>query len=432
MRKIITLFFMFLIFPQCSEHNNEPTEKEQSLAVKKFSITPHQINPDNRLKIDSKRKEVKNTGKKIPKIAKKIPEHLPVSIPPKNQQSGNDSLFFNKMQYLRREKIEIDINEPISREYLFSTIENGNFPSMITLSRERFLQINFDNDILDNTDRFFTNGIRFDFISPLMQQYPLSRLMVPYWGKGMNYYGISLVQDMYTPSTTKLGGILYGDRPYAAYLFVGNFKITNDELKKFRQTSELDLGIIGPYSMGDFVQKTFHNNVPTNSEPLGWEYQIKNDVVVNYNINLEKGVLSLRNFEGVINANGAIGTLYTNIGAGFMIRTGFFNPYFNNLGISRQLFSEGKSYRHTQLFLSLKTTGKMVGYDATLEGGVFNRNSAYMISSGSVSRLVFQSSASVKFTFGGFSYSIEQFVLSPEFHNGWWHKWVHMNLAFCL
>jgi len=303
---------------------------------------------------------------------------------------------------------------------------------MITLSRERFLQINFDNDILDNTDRFYTNGIRFDFISPVLQQYPLSRLMIPYWGSGKNYYGISLVQNMYTPSTTKLGGILYGDRPYAAFLFLGNFKTSNDQQKKFRQTSELDIGIIGPFSMGDFVQKTFHNNVPTNSEPLGWEYQIRNDVVLNYNLDMEKSVISLPNFEGVVNASGAFGTLYTNFSTGFLIRTGLFNPYFNNLGISRRTYTEGKLFRNTQVFLSLKASGKAVGYDATMQGGLLNRDSPYTIPSIAVSRVVLESSAAITFTFGGISYSIEQFILSPEFHNGWWHKWVHMNLSFCL
>lgn len=343
-----------------------------------------------------------------------------------------DSTFIARLNYLRSKGIEPDMNEPVSRDYLFKPTENSPFASMITLSGETLLRVNFDNDILDYTDRFFTNGIKIEIISPGFQMNPLRRLMLPYWGPGTNYYGLSLVQNMFTPSTTKTGGILFGDRPYAAYLYVGSFKITNDPAHRFRQTSELDVGIIGPNSYGEWVQRSFHNAVPTNNEPLGWEYQIKNDLVLNYSIGYEKGIISGKNFEFLLASTGNVGTLYTNFGGGGQLRAGWFNPYFSNLGIAKKQVLQSSGLRKVQFFIFIKGSGKLVGYDATLQGGFFNKTSSYTLPSDKISRVVFQGSAGVAFSLNGIRLDAEQFILSPEFHDGWWHKWVHLALSFCL
>jgi lipid A 3-O-deacylase len=343
-----------------------------------------------------------------------------------------DSSRISKLTALRKSNTDIDLNEPVSREFLLATNKTGKFASMIQLSREAFIRINFDNDILDYTDRFYTNGIRFDFISPALQQFPLSKLMVPYWRSGINYYGISLVQNMYTPSSTKMEGILFGDRPYAAYLFFGTFKITNDPVRNFRQISELDLGVIGSYSFGEYIQKSFHSEVPTNSIPLGWEYQIKNDLVLNYHLTYEKGIYNRRNIDLNLSGSGSLGTLYTNISGGFLFRTGLQNPYFINLGQSKRRSNRENGLRNTQVIFFVTSRAKLVGYDATLEGGFFNKSSVYTISSSNISRFVYQGSAGFTMVLGGTRLDIEQFVLSPEFHNGWWHKWVHIAFTFSL
>ncbi|MCX6278415.1 MAG: lipid A deacylase LpxR family protein [Bacteroidetes bacterium] len=342
------------------------------------------------------------------------------------------SLLIERLSSIRSQGIIPDMNEPITRRNLFSQTDNKPFESMIELSREMFLQINFDNDILDYTDRFYTNGIKIDLIAPGLQMNPISRLMTPYWRSGINYYGLSLVQNMFTPSTTKTGGILFGDRPYSAYLFLGCFKITNDRLRKLRQTSELDLGIIGPGSYGEWVQRSFHNSVPSNNEPLGWEYQVKNDLVLNYSLGFEKGILSAKNYDMQLTAKGNLGTLYTNISGGFLFRTGWMNPYFSNLGISKKRQTVQSGLKKFQCYFFVKGSGQLVGYDATLQGGFFNKSSVYTIPSKDVSRFVFKGSAGITISNNGFGLDIEQFFLSPEYHQGLWHKWVHIALRFAL
>ena len=298
MKKGIVSVFFLLIFSQCN--NNEKILSSFPPGIGQINMVPanrnnlstssgYQVSRASHTKTD-KSGETRRKRKNV----RRIHHDQPTS---KLFRTNSDSLFIRRLNYLRSHRIDLDLNEPVSKKYLLSAIENQKFPSLITRSNESFLQINFDNDIIDYTDRFYTNGIRIDWITPGMQMNPLNFCMIPYWRSGQNYYGISLVQNMYTPSTTKIGGILYGDRPYAAYLFFGSFKITNDAVHNFRQTSELDLGIIGPNSYGEWVQRSFHNSIPTNNEPLGWEYQIKNDVVLNYSHGFEKGLFNSNNID---------------------------------------------------------------------------------------------------------------------------------------
>lgn len=346
--------------------------------------------------------------------------------------AAEDTARLHRIDTLRKLDRQIDLNEPISRKYISGQVDNPEYTSMVTLSDETLLELSFDNDILDYTDRFYTNGIRVELIHPGLRSNPLAVTMIPYWGSAINYYGIALVQNMYTPSTTKTGGIKIGDRPYAAYLYFSTKKITNDPIHRFRQTTGLDIGIIGPNSYGEWVQRAFHTSVPTNNEPLGWEYQIQNDLVLNYTLAYEKGIVSANHFEMNFQAIGQMGTLYTNTSGGIGLRAGCINPYFANLGVEKSRILRGKGLKKNQFFVFLRGSGKLVGYDATLQGGLFNKNSAYVISPDEINRFVFQTSAGLSLTLGGFRLDVEQFLLSPEFSGGLWHKWVHIALIFCL
>jgi lipid A 3-O-deacylase len=432
MKRVLFFFFSLLLFYSCDQAGSMPPVikpgKSQPMTPAsnhgKSSVIPD-IADRTDISNESTIPDKKRKRRKAPYNSRN--QFLP-STPPRSP----DSLFISRLRYLRSKGIEPDLNEPVSKDYLLSAVDNGRFPSMITLSRESFLKVNFDNDILDYTDRFYTNGIKIEIISPGLQQNPVSRLTLPYWSSGTNYYGLSLVQNMFTPSTTKTGGILYGDRPYASYLYVGSFKITNDSAHKFRQTSEFDIGIIGPNSYGEWVQRSFHNSVPTNNEPLGWEYQIQNDLLVNYSISYEKGLVSQKYFEILLASVGNIGTLYTNLSGGAQLRAGWLNPYFSNLGVAKKPMLLRSGLRNVQFFLFIKGSGKLVGYDATLQGGLFNQSSTYTLPADQISRVVFQGSGGIAFSWNGIRLDLEQFMLSPEFQDGLWHKWVHLALTFSL
>ncbi|NQV02768.1 MAG: lipid A deacylase LpxR family protein [Bacteroidia bacterium] len=370
-----------------------------------------------------------------------IPESLPLSqvdpvvdsdlsgYLPKHVIRRNPDILFS-LHDLESHYPDLDLNEPVSQRFVVAFIEDEPYTSMITLSPERYFHIQLDNDIFNYTDRFYTNGIRLSFISPALRNNPVGKLLIPYWHRGINYYSLSLVQDMYTPSTTKIGGIIEGDRPYAAYLYIGTSKLTNDARHKVRLSSEIQIGIIGPSSLGEYVQRTFHNAVPTNNEPLGWEFQIQDDLLLNYVAKVEKGIVSVPGLDLLIHGSGTLGTVYTNIGGGAYVRSGWFNSYFMNLFFSKRSLNRFRNARNIQFYFFADVAGKAVGYDATLQGGLFNRSSPYTISAKNINRLMFAGSAGIVFSFGGFQLKGEQFLLSPEFKNGWWHKWLSVGLSF--
>ncbi|MBC8315582.1 MAG: lipid A deacylase LpxR family protein [Bacteroidales bacterium] len=358
-----------------------------------------------------------------------LPDDAPWKHVPKHKIQRYAELI-STLEMFRDQSIVLDLNEPVSRKYLKSFVENGPFKSMITLSSESYFHFQLDNDIFNYTDRFFTSGLRVDLIVPAFRYNPLNFLMIPYWGSGINYYGICVVQNIYTPSTTRTGGILLKDRPYAGYLYVGSYKITNDLSKRIRFSSEFQIGIIGPSSFGGALQIAFHSSTPQNHPPLGWEYQIQDDLLLNYKAEVEKGILSTRYLESNLHVTGILGTVYTNISGGIYLRTGLFNPYFRNLFLSKWSLNKKRGDRNFQCYFFIDLGGRFVGYDATLEGGVFNRTSIYTLPSGDMNRLLLLGSAGLTITHGGIQIKGEQFLLSPEFKNGWWHKWLSISLTY--
>ncbi len=64
-----------------------------------------------------------------------------------------------------------------------------------------------------------------------------------------------------------------------------------------------------------------------------------------------------------------------------------------------------------------------VGYDATLQGGLFNRTSPYTISAANISRAVFQNRFGFVVTYRRLYLEYFQSYLSNEFKTGNYHVW---------
>jgi len=283
------------------------------------------------------------------------------------------------------------------------------------------LQIKFDNDIFDNTDYYYTNGVRIEHIAPVWQKSPVSSLLISPQKKGETNYGISIVQNLYTPLFPVREEIQYGDRPLAAYLFLGHMSIYNNPEKRYRLVSEIDLGVIGPASLGGAIQSYLHGE---EKRPKGWKNQIANDVVANYNIQLEKGILQSYGHEIILTSNLKAGTLYTNGGAGIRYQWGNRKPYFSGYyNIPLHFSPKQPWYTYFTYQLSLQSEINAVGYDATMQGGMFNLSSPYTIPDGDLNRIVWLGEAGLSISYKKYSASFIQYLYSPEFKNSRWHKW---------
>jgi hypothetical protein len=273
----------------------------------------------------------------------------------------------------------------------------------------------FDNDIFDYTDYYYTNGISLQLFHPAIGSSPLARAL-PGLNGSINFYAISLVQNMYTPLKLEDLQARIGDRPFAAYLSIGHQRVSLSTARHQRLLTELMLGVIGPASGGNIAQDLIHSNTP-----VGWINQIENDFLVNYSLQFDQGIVHKKCLDLAVSAGGQAGTLYDNLEAGVLFRTGRSNDLYGSLF---QISPKEKPFKkRVRYYIGIDMKEKLVLYDATLQGGMFNRESIYTLDADQVKRFVFTGKVLFGLGLGKYSLEAEQVYLSPEFDGGRPHFW---------
>lgn len=241
------------------------------------------------------------------------------------------------------------------------------------IQKDSYFRINYENDLFVGTDDNYTQGINLEFVLPALSKNPLNNLLIIPKDWTIKY-GMALEHIVYTPKHFELPEIQIGDRPFAAALMLKSFVVATDSIHKSRLTSSFNLGLLGPSAFGKEMQVDIHK-VTGNAQPLGWDNQIKNDVVINYRLSYEQQLLQFRNIfrlQGVSSIQ--LGTLFTNASIGFN----------TTLGIVNSLYTSSK--KGFALYLYAQPSMSVIGYDATIQGGLFNRNSPYTISNANIER----------------------------------------------
>ena len=283
------------------------------------------------------------------------------------------------------------------------------------------LRVIFDNDIWNNTDYYYTNGLAIELLTPLAKTSPINKILLGTKAADIELNGFSIRQNMYTPTNPDITEILNNDRPFSAFLTVGHFRETYNFEKRLFIKSTLDIGVLGPASLGGTIQTGLHTE-----EPVGWQNQIQNSLVVNYYLEVEKGILHTQNFEFNLKGSATVGTLFDKAGGGFSLRLGRFIPVFQ--GPMKFMSKTGKN-SPLQFWVFAKGNTDFVLYDATLQGGLFTTKSPYTIASNEMNRIVFQASAGIAVYSGSFGIELENFYLTPEFKGGRSFGWGRIKLV---
>jgi lipid A 3-O-deacylase len=292
-------------------------------------------------------------------------------------------------------------------------------------SEEAFFTFTFDNDIFDYTDYYYTSGISLEFHHPALSSSPVVKIL-PGLKYSINYYGLTLTQHLYTPLKLNKPEILVGDRPFAAYLAISHQRISLQPVARRRLQSEFTLGILGPGSLGKYSQSVIHRE-----EPTGWKYQVENDIVLNYTIRFDQGLYSGKRAEIAVVAGGQAGTLYDNITAGLYLQAGRASDRYSS--IFQTTGYETPYKKRIRYYFSLEIMNKVVLYDATMQGGMFNKSSIYTLDQERIRRYTFSGTASFGIGFGRYSLEAAQYFLTPEFQGGRHHLWfrirniIHLN-----
>lgn len=313
------------------------------------------------------------------------------------------------------------VKTPVSGSSLINPVIVRNPATQSLIWPYTGFEVLLDNDLFSNTDRYYTNGVQLKYRSPAMAFWRINSILPVNMKKSMEYNSIELHHAMYTPFTTKTPPLLKDDRPYAATLFVKFTRRSESPEKGISQRASFDIGVIGEAALGSYLQKGVHAGLPTNDEPLGWETQIGNDIVLNYNYELIRQFVSTGPFSAYSIWTGSLGTLNTSAGTGIGIKLGNDHYLIASLpGTFANLRQAGNRWRYS--FETAFTT-RVVGYNATLTGGILNKNNIYALKPQEIERLLFIANATIRMKYGRYGISLAQYYLSNEFKEGKSHFW---------
>lgn len=288
----------------------------------------------------------------------------------------------------------------------------------------------FDNDMFSNTDRYYTNGVVLGYSAPGLTTWALNRLMIGRNRHSVVHSAISLHHGMFTPLTTKEQPTLSSDRPYASTLYLRYSQTSEDALAGIRLTSAIEAGLIGDAALGQLLQRSVHAGIPTNDEPLGWETQIKNDLVLNYLLDIQKQLHKSRNAEIYAEGSVSAGTLHTNAAMGINAVAGVFTSGLTPLPKAYDQLS--KPAGSWQYGINGGLELRMIGYNATLQGGLFNKENVYALKPEEIERLVAAFHMGIFVNYRKFGINLSQYYLSREFREGKQHFWGQIGVQYGL
>ncbi len=208
-------------------------------------------------------------------------------------------------------------------------------------------------------DQYYTQGMRFEFTYQTAERKLLEKLVIPIPNSSINYYSLSLSQQIYSPHETE-SYFFAGDMPYSGALYFSESLESLSASKQFRLTTRLHAGMIGPAALVKNTQLLFHKIIK-NDLAVGWDTQLRNDIYLNYSLKAERALTkpnSLLRVEGKAEAN--IGTVLISAVPGFNFELGtWYNP---SKKFSWQVF--------------FRPEVRWVLYNALLQGGIINQATA--------------------------------------------------------
>jgi len=137
-----------------------------------------------------------------------------------------------------------------------------------------------ENDTLagGNSDKHYSSGLRLGYLTPdsggpqalweLGQYVPLIDL------KARRRMGFAIGHNIYTPENKDVTFRQFNDRPYAAFLYAGLAYQSQSDTRL--DTVELDVGVVGPWALGEEIQNNFHRLIGS-GESKGWGNQLDNE-----------------------------------------------------------------------------------------------------------------------------------------------------------
>jgi hypothetical protein len=297
----------------------------------------------------------------------------------------------------------------------------GNTQSFRNIQSDHYFRVYYENDFFTGTDRDYTQGILLEWVNPSLQHFPLTYLLWKPKHSSVKY-GLALENNGYTPNHLDFAQIQYGDRPYAGVMLLKTFLTAINADRHERISTTLSTGLIGPWAGDEDMQKDIHHWI-NYIQPLGWGNQIKNDIALDYQVNYEKEFLSLKDYFSLSSyASARAGTLSTKATAG---ATAMFGKFYSPFSADKK-----GPVKKFQFFLYDLPVVSVIGYDATLQGGLFDRSSLYTIPDKDINRVTFVNRWGIVVVFRRLYLEYYQSGNTQEFSTSVYHKSGGLQIGF--
>ena len=243
------------------------------------------------------------------------------------------------------------------------------------------------------SDEHYTNGLKIDFgfQGQLADRWARRLPSIPLIGfddeaplhdaEAMrSAFGVGVTQLMFTPEDLERRDLIEDDRPYAGYLGF-NFFLQRVQGRNWEHF-EIEAGVVGPASFAREVQEQVHATFPDNISPNGWNHQLANEPVLNFNYRRrwrfdvleDESPLGLQFIPG---GGFDVGNMRTSARVDLIGRFGWNLP--DDFGPSRILdLRDGTARRgrHTDLgdwslYVYGRAAGRAVARDVFLDGNTF-------------------------------------------------------------
>jgi hypothetical protein len=253
----------------------------------------------------------------------------------------------------------------------------------------RLLRLYEDDDYINikgrGTDEAYTNGSRIDifYTKDRPSRFSADRIFPRAGDSSHVIYGWGIMQVMYTPRHIEDAGWQADDYPWSGGLFVTHSLYSYNPGAKYGIQTEAVLGVIGPASLAEQLQKGFHHLIHYR-QPRGWGHQFRNDLLLNVNIAAEKQLFGIGSSAPAgpsleLIGGGRIygGTMENRVSVYTLLRIGKMNPYFEGYLAQYSSFGTTGGKDHLQFYFILRPEASLVYTDALLEGGIFSGTEPY-------------------------------------------------------
>jgi len=187
-------------------------------------------------------------------------------------------------------------------------------------------------------------------------------------------------QLIFTPYAGNVNEPGRQDRPFAGYTYIqGSRSYINAAGRMLKLSASL--GQLGPQSGAEQVQEFVHRALNL-YKPAGWQYQVQNEIGLQFQADYSMPIT--KDKSGTLDINminhGSLSNIFCNAATGILLRAGRFNDPMHSVAMGAGNLSKQGNIPNEFFFYS-KTMLNYVFYDATIQGGLFNKKSQIVFES---------------------------------------------------